>query len=469
MASFACYKSVKNLSTITSYISLATYAERIRSAIEDRVESQQWVAAEVSSVQVNHSGHCYLELVERTHGEQLPRAVCRAVIWGSRFKIISAYFRHQTSSDIVVGMKILVNCTATYHPVYGLSLAVNDIDPTYTIGEVERVRQQTISRLKSEGVFDMNREFALARVVQRVAVVSSATAAGYGDFCDELARSAYRFDVTLFQATMQGEGAESSIISALEDASSGDYDALIIIRGGGSVSDLACFDSYELCDNIAQFPLPVITGIGHERDTSVADMVACQSLKTPTAVAAFMIERAAAFDQRLDKAQQYLMQKTMQILVAESQKIENVSLLLQNLVGTCIHDNLMGLSNIESRLTFAATALITRMAVHCDKMADMMKDRARIQLENQIKYHNQITATLRQASSTILTIENHRLEILSIGVETANPRRILKRGYAIVNQGARSVEQLSVGDNMTVELADGIITAKIVEKWQTKS
>lgn len=451
------------------HISLSALAERIRVAVENNSGGEQWVVAEVSSVQVNYSGHCYIELVERANAQQLPSAVCRAVVWSSRYKMIAAYFRNVTGSDIVVGMKILVRCQPSYHPVYGLSLVINDIDPTYTVGEVERVRQQTVAQLQRDGVYDMNHEFALPAVVQRVAVVSSATAAGYGDFCDELGRSAYRFDVTLFQAVMQGEGAENSIIEALGQVAEDEFDAVVIIRGGGSVNDLACFDSYLLCSNIAQFPMPVITGIGHERDVSVADMVACHSLKTPTAVAAFMVERAAAFCSRLDKANQYVRQKSEQVVVNESRRVENASLNLQKIVRQHIHDSSININSLESSLRLAGTMFITRNSARCDTILEWIISKSTSLITEKFNRQRELAAQIRSLATTKITNETHRLELLQISVQASNPRRILKLGYAIVNGGLRSLEGVNIGDELSIEMSDGIIKAKVDDKWQTNS
>lgn len=453
----------------TKQITLSALSERIRLAIEGGAGALQWVVAEVSSIQVNYSGHCYIELIERNAGGQMPMAICRAVIWSSRFKLISAYFRHSTACDISVGMKILVQCTATYHAVYGLSLVISDIDPAYTVGEVERVRQQTIARLEKEGVIGMNKEFALPVVIQRVAVVSSITAAGYGDFCNELERSVFKFDFTLFQATMQGDTAQSSIIEALENVAQGEYDAVIIIRGGGSVSDLACFDSYLLCANIAQFPMPVITGIGHERDVSAADMVACHSLKTPTAVASFMVELASVFYNRLDKALQYIIHKSQQVALNESNRVENVALYLSKIVKQYIYNNGVKVNTIESTIASAANAALQRNINQRNFLVQSLQNYATQNLINNTNIQSQLIISIRNIATTRMSAEHHRVEIISMSVQANNPRNILSRGYAIVNRGIRSLDNLEIGDDLSIDLADGVIKAKVNEKWKTKN
>ncbi|MBR2168883.1 MAG: exodeoxyribonuclease VII large subunit [Alistipes sp.] len=314
-----------------SYISLSELQRRIKSAVEESLPLPVWVAAEIAELKVNYSGHCYLELVEKADSSpvgsakrataagapagriaagdtSIPRAQARAVVWRSQYAMLSAYFEAETGSKLAAGMKILAKVIVTYHELYGLSLQITDIDASYTLGEVERQKQQTIKQLQQDGVWDMNRELAMPFLVQRLAIVSSASAAGYRDFCNELQSGGYAFAVELFDAVMQGTAAEESVCAALEAIAmrQEEFDAVVIIRGGGSASDLSCFNSYRLCSYVAQFPLPVLTGIGHDKDTSVADMVASTPLKTPTAVAAWLVDRMARIDAWLDDSMQRL-------------------------------------------------------------------------------------------------------------------------------------------------------------------
>ena len=290
--------------TESQHITLRELQRRVKSALEGQFALPLWVSAEISEIKVNYSGHCYLELVEKGGDNGVPTAQARAVVWRSNYPRIAGYFEAETGQRLAAGIKILAKALVTYHELYGFSLQITDIDPSYTLGDMARQRQQTIAQLQQAGVWDMNRAAPLPAVVQRVAIVSSANAAGYQDFCKELARSAYRFELTLFDAFMQGEAAEESIIEALCNVAARPekFDAVVLIRGGGSRSDLNCFNAYRLCAHVAQFPLPVVTGIGHDKDTSVADMVAHTALKTPTAVAGWLVERMAETDGWLDCA-----------------------------------------------------------------------------------------------------------------------------------------------------------------------
>ena len=275
-------------------LTLLDLQRMVRATLESRFEEPMWLRAEISELKVNRSGHCYLSLVEKGASNAAPRAEARAVIWRTAYNSIASKFESATGQTLTAGIAVLVRVLVTYHEVYGFSLQIIDLDADYTLGEVERRRRETIERLQKDGVWDMNREVELAEPTLRIAIISSATAAGFQDFRQEIARSPYRFKLTLFESLMQGDAAERSIIDALCAIAEREqeFDAVVIIRGGGSTSDLALFDSYDIATYVAQFPLPVFTGIGHDKDISVVDMVAHTSCKTPTAVATTLIELA---------------------------------------------------------------------------------------------------------------------------------------------------------------------------------
>ena len=310
-----------------AHITLVELQRLVKERLHEQFPLPLWVSAEIAELKVNYSGHCYLELVEKGGDNGVPLAQSRAVIWRSAYPRVAAYFEAETGRKLAPGIRILVRATVTYHELYGFSLQITDIDPTYTLGDMERQRQQTIARLQREGVWEMNRETALPPVVQRIAVVSSAHAAGYQDFCKELAKSPYAFRTELFDAFMQGDAAEESIIAALCAVAEriGEFDAVVLIRGGGSASDLNCFNAYRLCAYIAQFPLSVLTGIGHDKDTSVADMVAHTALKTPTAVAGWLVDRSAEVDAWLDRAAGQLHDTTVEAMRRAELQLERLA------------------------------------------------------------------------------------------------------------------------------------------------
>ena len=416
------------------HITLSQLQQRIKSVIEQGLPLPLWVVAEIAECKVNYSGHCYLELVEKTEAtdnraaNSVPKAQARAVIWRSQFAMLSAYFESQTGSRLAAGMKILAKVTVSFHELYGLSLQITDLDPSFTLGEVERQKQLTIKSLQADGVWDCNREVELPTLVQRLAVVSSASAAGYRDFCQELQRSPYAFRHTLFEAVMQGAAAEESICAALSVIAEREeeFDTVIIIRGGGSTSDVSGCNSYRICSYVAQFPLAVITGIGHDKDVSVADMVAHTPLKTPTAVAAWLDERMALLEGKIDEAAQLVTDAARAKTSAEQLRIERWAGLIRELAKQMCERN-------HSRLTLL---------------------------------HEQ----LRSAAERTIERESSRLRLAVELVEAPTPQQILRRGFAVVRRSGKAMtntEGVKCGEQIEIELSNGTLQAE-VKKITTK-
>ena len=293
--------------------SLSELCTEIQEVVENDLLERYWVRAEIASLSTR--GHCYMELVEKAEDNTLAAKV-RATCWNNVYGLLSAYFIHETGQALRIGMQVLVEVSVGFHPVYGLNLNIWNIDPTYTQGDLAKQRQATIRRLKEDGVIDMQKSLEVPTLVRRVAIISAAGAAGYGDFCDQLTnnRYGYKFELSLFAAIMQGDNAPRSIISALNQIvkEEDQWDIVVIIRGGGASTDLGCFDDYELANHCAQFPLPILSGIGHTRDMSIVDMVVHTSVKTPTAAAEWLIERIeeqieviTLLSSRLQRATQY--------------------------------------------------------------------------------------------------------------------------------------------------------------------
>lgn len=400
------------------YITLSELQRRVRQALEERFALPLWVSAEIAEVKVNYSGHCYLELVEKGEGDGVPKAQARAVIWRSQYARIAAYFEAETGQRLAAGMRILAKATVNYHELYGFSLQITDIDPSYTLGDMERQRQMTIAQLQKEGVWDMNREAPMPVVVQRVAVVSSANAAGYQDFRKELAKSPYRFEVTLFDAFMQGAAAEESIVTALCAVAErmDEFDAVVLIRGGGSASDLNCFNAYRLCAHVAQFPLPILTGIGHDKDTSVADMVAHTALKTPTAVAGWLVERMTQTEGWLDYAALQLHDATKAAMHASEVRLERLTGDLRQMSGDLLTRQRLRAEHLSALLPEAVRNFLARQATQLDNAAELIAGRS--------------------------------------------PERILRLGFAVVRTGGKAVVSargIRKGDALEIEVADGTI------------
>ncbi len=428
------------------HFSLRELQLAVRERLSEAFPLPVWVAAEISEMKVNYSGHCYLELVEKGGANGVPAAKASAVIWRSHYGPIATYFASQTGEKLAVGMKVLVRVTISYHELYGLSFQIQDIDPTYTVGDWEQQRQQTIARLQEEGVWDMNRELGVPHVPQRVAVVSSANAAGYQDFCKEIARSPYRVELTLFDAFMQGNGAEDSIIEALGRVAdrADEFDVVALIRGGGSQSDLACFNSYRLCAHVAQFPLPIVTGIGHDKDESVADMVAAQRLKTPTAVAAWINEQLTEFDGELEALGEAVERCARELLTSERQRLErNAAMIATQSIGATRRLELT-LERYRSELRRLSLALV----------ADE-RNRVVSREEN-----------LHRATDYFVRSERERLSAVSQAVAAHDPQRIMALGFAVVSLDGRALSdarQVEIGEQVSIRLAKGKLKAKITD------
>lgn len=414
------------MSHTNNHITLKQLQQQIKSAVEGALPLPVWIVAEVAELKVNYSGHCYMELVEKSESKRgansTPTAQARAVIWRSQWAMISPYFRQQTGSDLQAGMKILARVMVSYHELYGLTLQISDIDPSYTLGEVERQKQLTIAQLKADGVWDMNRELPMPYLVQRIAVVSSAAAAGYRDFMNELREGGYAFHCDLYDAVVQGNAAEESICAALEEVALKQelYDAVVVIRGGGSASDLSCFNSYRLCSYVAQFPLPVLTGIGHDKDTSVADMVAHTPLKTPTAVAAWLTDRMARIEGWL----------------------EDMSVQLKTLATAMTKREELRLERLSAEIKLQAATYCQRAEARLELMREQLFSLVERRLER----------------------EKSRLEVMQRSVEALSPKRIMELGFAVVRSGGKVLKRVGdaeAGAPIEVELADGTIKARI--------
>ncbi|MBP5372282.1 MAG: exodeoxyribonuclease VII large subunit [Bacteroidales bacterium] len=406
-------------------ISLSELSALIEQGLKQTLHPHYWVVGEISEIQANRNGHCYLELIEKPENEQNPTAKMRAVVWANVYRMLAPYFESETGSPLSVGMKILVQVSVNFHSLYGLSLQITDINPTYTIGEDELRRQKIISQLEEEGIIDLNKEIPLPSVIQRIAVISSATAAGYQDFTQQLQFNLHgiAFHTELFPAAMQGVDVESTIIAQLDEIfkRESEFDAVVIIRGGGARTDLRWFDNYNIAANVAQFPLPVITGIGHDKDQSITDLVAHTSLKTPTAVAEFIINTCSEFIEQLNELQDRL-QTTL------SEEIRAQHDLLNNYISALSH----------------RMQLVT------------------MQSNNKLLH---IRQTLQHSAQTILLKAANDLQLIETRIVAKEPKTILKQGYTLTTSAdgtiVRSSKQLKANDKITTHFADGTISSTV--------
>jgi exodeoxyribonuclease VII large subunit len=373
----------------------------VRDAIEMQLPDEYWVEAELSECR-ERGGHCYLELIEKDEHTNTPVARASAKCWRQTWQMLQPHFERVTGQPLHAGLKVLLRVYAQFHEAYGFSWIVTDIDPTYTIGDMARKRQEIIRQLKEEGVFDLQRELCIPMFAQRIAVISAAGAAGYGDFIRQLEENDYgfKFEVQLFPAIMQGEQVEQSIIKALNSIYSRipDFDVVCILRGGGATADLSGFDTLALAENVAQFPLPIITGIGHDRDESILDMVSNTRVKTPTAAAALLIDNLLQVLTRIDSAQQRISTAINQRFATQKARLDSLQTLLPVL------------------------------------------------------------------AQRFLSNAKHRLELIEIQLQSYDPQLLLRRGYSItLHNGCavRDPQQLKAGDEIETRVEKGIIKSTV--------
>ncbi len=393
------------INSIEEPLTLYSLNSLVRSAVNNSLPSRYWITGELSEVRETVAGHCYIELVQHDEATDELVAKARGTVWSRVYSLLRPYFLEQTGQPFAAGLKVLLQVSVGFHELYGYTLDVCDIEPAYTIGDIARRRQAVIRRLTEEGVINLNKEIPFPLLPQRVAVISSSTAAGYGDFCNQLQgnRFGFVFYPTLFHAPMQGSRVEQGIIAALDSIARNIdmWDVVVIIRGGGATSELGCFDTYDLANNCAQFPIPIITGIGHQRDESLLDIVAHTSVKTPTAAAEFLI---------------YAMQE-------QAARLDTIVQGLSSAVHTAVEGEKRRLQMLVQRLP-VSTALF-------------------------------------------LQEQHHKLDLWQRYMDAASPQRILALGYSITRVAGkvvRSMEDVPVGATVTTTVADGELTSVVTGK-----
>lgn len=421
----------------------------VRGTLEQSLQQAYWLQAELSEVKPAYNGHCYVEFVQKAPRGQALIARARGVIWAGTYSLLAPLFERETGTHLTAGMKVLVRVNVSFHELYGYSLTVTDIDPTYTLGDLARRRREILLRLEEEGILEDNRSLPFPVPATRIAVISSATAAGYGDFCDQLAHNEYgfRFTTRLFPAVMQGERVEDSILEALDAIldERDDWDAVVIIRGGGATSDLSAFDSYLLAAACAQFPLPIITGIGHERDDTVLDCVAHRRVKTPTAAAAFLIDYHQTLATQLDSL---------------------VSTLTQN-IRQRLHDEKTRIDSQAFRLNTLFTRTLEREKLRIDRLPQRLQAAVRHKLQEETHRTENRLSRLQLLPGLRLERERLRLENWQQRIETADPIHLLKRGYTLTLKDGRPVkhpEDVKPGDEILTRTAGGDIRSVVREE-----
>ena len=439
----------------------------VKMSLKSSLPPSFWVTAEISELKVNYSGHCYLELIEKDSSGESIKAKARATIWASVYRMIQPYFETATRNKLSAGMKVMVKASVEFHELYGFSLNITDIEPSYTVGEMALKKQEIISRLVAEGVFEMNKSQHLCDLPRRIAVVSSKTAAGFGDFMDQLLNNdfGYKFYVKLFPALMQGADAEQSIIAALDKVFEQEalFDAVVIIRGGGAQSDLNCFNSYWLAYHICQFPLPVLTGIGHEQDETIADLVAHTRLKTPTAVAEFLIGIFRQADQKINDLTVTLAEMATDLVEVEKNRFTSFMLSLKPAVRKYLTASSANLQVQGIHLKGYAKQMILSEEAVVRRRGDLLN---RLSRQLLLVTGHKMALTSRQIqvlSRKYSDSQKHLLEMLEKKSMYLDPFLILKRGYSVTYYNGKVVKDpLTVPDqgDLSTRLAEGVLKSK---------
>lgn len=428
-----------------------------------------WVTAEISEIKENYSGHCYLELIEKKPEDNNIRARVRAVIWNSRYRIIRSFFENATGERLREGIKILIRVKIEYHEIYGLSLVVFDIDPAYTIGDLAVKRQMIIRKLEEDGVLNMNKELDFPLFPQRIAIISSRNAAGYSDFMSHLKGNSYGyvFHTALFDTVMQGSETEASVISSFERIASQIqlFDIAVLIRGGGSQTDLSWFDNYNIAYYITQFPIPVLTGIGHEKDMSVADIVAHKSLKTPTAVADFLIEQTAETENYLKELSEAISEKTKAVIDEYKIRIDSARMKLIPSATMMLSEGRKYLSDLMVETMKTGKEFIMKAGI----ISENQKARLASVSKALIEWNN--SALRQKKASLMINVRNMtekagmKLASLENSLKMLSPENVLRRGYTITSLNGKILKssgQVKSGDVVGTTFTDGKIQSKVL-------
>lgn len=449
-------------------LSLFELNSKIKNILSNHLNDSYWVKGEISDIKENQNGHCYIELIEKNNDSESIISRAKATIWSFTYRMLKPYFETTTGRILEQGMKILINVTVEYHELYGLSLNVKDIEPSYTIGDLELQRLKIIKQLTDDGVIDMNKQLSFPLVPQKIAVISSKTAAGYEDFINQLENNSYgyKFYYTLFDSSMQGANTEDSIIKSLDKIYENEhiFDLVVIIRGGGSKSDLSSFDSYNLAYNITQFPLPVVTGIGHERDNCVVDIVAYSRQKTPTAVAEFIINKTNEFDINLDESSNYIYEIFNDKFNEEKSNIETLIYNYIPVINKAIYNNTNSLNSIINKAESITKDYLQLYKQHLNNNANSIINQSKAKHSNYKNLFNLLKKSLADSIKHSINNNSYKIELYQNKIDLINPVNVLKRGYSITTFNGKIIRNkanLKKGDIIETKLSNCKIESSI--------
>lgn len=456
-------------------VTLLELNKSIQETINAGFPNSVWVIAEISEVKVNRNGHCYIELIEKDAISDHIIARSRATIWAFTFRMLKPYFEKITGQELVPGLKVLIKASVEFHELYGFSLNITDIDPNYTLGDLAQKRAETIKRLEDEGVIGMNKELSFPTVPQKIAVISSETAAGYQDFINQLENNSYSYIYyyKLFPSIMQGTQAEESIIHSLEKIYEYEdfFDIVVIIRGGGSQADLSCFNNYLLAANIAQYPLPVLTGIGHDKDESVADLVAYKKLKTPTAAAEYIIEKTAEFEDNLAVVKDTIYTITTEYLQDQKSSFSTLGVHLEHLVARKLDREENALVLKSEKIKNSITNLYQNQNVLLNRFRNITEQRAGKLLLGQQTKIRLYSENLKYKSTRYIENQKGMLKNMENKNILLDPNNILKRGYSITylnNKKLYDMDLAKENDEIITKLFNGFIRSTVKEKMRKR-
>jgi len=450
-------------------LTLTALQMMIRDSIVLALPGTYWVAAEISELKINYSGHCYLELVEKRPGKDTIMSRARGVIWAARFRTIQALFESATGEKLREGLNVLVAVSVEYHELYGLSLNITDLDPAFTMGDMALKRREIIRRLTDDGIINMNAELEFPPVPSRVAVISSSSSAGFTDFHKQLSENGYgySFNAELFNAPMQGEETEKGIISALDKIASriNQFDVVVILRGGGSAADLRWFDNYDIAFHITQFPIPVLTGIGHDKDISIADIVAWNSFKTPTAVASFLIEKMndtdlviLALSERLNQAAKYIVLEKDAVIKMLARRILPTS-------GAILSESRRLISYTAHSLLSKTSGLIRSSATNIAVFDSKLRAESNRTITAASEKLSVIYSSRNAAAAGLINKKREELNGMEGLIRLSDPKNILKKGFSITVKNGKTVRSsgdLISGDKIVTKFFDGTINSEVI-------
>ena len=449
------------------HITLQELNRRVANAITAAMPDSYWVVAEISELK-EHRGSCYLTLFQKDDASDTIVAQASAMVWSGTYRMLKPYFESVTGCSLARGLKVLFSVRVQFHERYGYSLQVVDVDPNYTIGDVERRRRETIQRLTDDGVVDMNHELEMPPLPKRIAVISSATAAGYQDFMHHLEDVGGDFciETTLFPAVMQGDTAPASIITALEAIydERGSFDAVVMVHGGGAIADMACFDNYELALYVAQFPLPVISGIGHDKDQSVVDLVAHTSVKTPTAAAEFIVDHFAEAAHELRELQHRLVRSVSERLQHEQALLDVRTRSVSSLATSMLQSNTMLLDMRCKQLPITVRHRMQQGQAHLNGLKQRVVVDAKMGMLNASSRLNAQPKRLQMSVAALLERNRSKLAHAETIAKHLNPLNLLARGYSITYSNGKAVTNPSTlrpGDRVVTRMHLGTVDSTV--------